>query len=259
MNLETIGENIQASYRGAVVRYRTDDEIEVMTEHHRHLKSILAMLTSSFGRPITVLDAGCGTGRYFYCLKNVERLLGLDVSAEMLDAARTPVRAREVTAQKIELQTGNIHLVNFPAQSFDVIYSLGMFGHGCPMTVDLGRKFRDWLAPGGQLFFDLVDVATLPLSRRFRRALRQRAYPLLPQPIKALLDTRNQVPFCALSKRELESIMRESGFHDFSVTSQVCNSPLWHGRHLECVASKPAEAPRTSKPARRNEPVAQAA
>ena len=236
---ETIAESLKASYRTVAPAYRRDDEIEITTDHHRHLKSILGAISSSFGRSISVLDAGCGTGRYFHCLKNVDRLVGIDLSEAMLEIAGNPVRKEEVSARNIELECGNIHLASFPSQSFDFIYSLGMFGNGCPVTVDLCNRFHDWLAPGGQLFFDAVDLATLPFSKRLRRKVREAIHPFLPRPLRKVLDKRREkTPFFGLDRRGLERIMRSSRFTNFSVSSHCCLSPLWQGFHLECAASK---------------------
>src|SRR5688572_4610688 len=108
MNVELAEENLRAGYRDQWNAYRKDDEIEVATPRHERLCKVLGELTASFGRPVTVLEAGCGTGRYFHCLRNVERLVGLDISPEMLAAARHPVRENLVTAQNIELICGNV-------------------------------------------------------------------------------------------------------------------------------------------------------
>src|SRR5688500_19198267 len=48
-----------------------------------------------FGHPIDVLDLGCGTGRYFWGLRNVNTLTGLDASAPMLLEAKTPTHAED--------------------------------------------------------------------------------------------------------------------------------------------------------------------
>jgi ubiquinone/menaquinone biosynthesis C-methylase UbiE len=239
LDFQEIGANIKASYSIVAAKYRRDDEIEITTEHHRHLKGMISAMTASFNRPISVLDVGCGTGRYFYCLKNVEQLIGIDLCEEMLRIAENPVRREEITVQNIELRCENAHLVSFLPNSFDFIYSLGMFGNGCPVTLDLCDKFHEWLAPGGRILFDAVDVATLPTFKRLRRRVRNQVYPFLPRSMQTVLDQREgPVPFCGLSKKELERIMRAGKFRSFSVTSRACQSPLWQGFHLECTASK---------------------
>jgi SAM-dependent methyltransferase len=239
MNHGELADSVRMSYRSAAAKYRCDDEIEITTERHERLKHVLETISASFGRPITVLDAGCGTGRYFHCLKNVEKLVGLDVSEEMLQIAERPVRQEEVTARQIVLQCENIHLASFPSGSFDLIYSLGMFGNGCPVTVEICNKFHDWLAPGGQLFFDTVDLKTMPFLRRIRRAIRNGLQPFLPEPLRNAMSRRNAgVPFFGLNRRDVQNILRASQFKSFSTASHACNSPLWQVSHIECLASK---------------------
>ena len=239
-NLRVIGERIRESYDGIAARYRRDDEIEVTTPRHQRLHRILRLLSSGFGRPVQVLDAGCGTGRYFHCLRNVELLAGLDLSEEMLNIAAHPVLEEQITAERINLHRGNIHMVSFPPGSFDLIYSLGMFGHGCPVTASICDRFYEWLKPGGQLFFDVVDTATMSLPRRVKRSVRLGLEKHFPATTGLLNRNTEGVPFYGLSKTELENVMRSSRFsEDFSVTRHVCQSPLWKGVHLECAASKP--------------------
>src|SRR5262245_31570719 len=133
MDYALVEQNIRAAYRNVSHKYRQDDEAEVMTENHRRLADTLHQISLSFGRPISVLDAGCGTGRYFHCLKNVDLLVGVDLCPEMLEAARDPVRHDWVEAKSIRLLCENIYQASFPRETFDFIYSLGMFGNGSPL------------------------------------------------------------------------------------------------------------------------------
>jgi SAM-dependent methyltransferase len=238
--ISEFGRSIRSSYSPSAAKYRSDDEIEIRTENHRHPRAILSGLCLSFGRSINVMDVGCGTGRYFYCLKNVNRLVGLDITEEMLKMARNPVRREAISIGKIELRCGNAFTADFPSQSFDLIYSLGMFGYGCPLTPEILDRFYEWLAPGGRLFFDAVDVATLPLWYRAKCGIRHLVTPLLAGRLKNAAAPREKpLPFFVLTKKELERTMQGSPFAQFSVTSQVCQSPLWRGVHLECEAIKP--------------------
>jgi ubiquinone/menaquinone biosynthesis C-methylase UbiE len=240
VNIHEVGETIKAEYREITPIYRRDDEIEVGSENHRRLRRKLRRICNSFAQPITVLDIGCGTGRFFHCLENVEELVGIDICEDMLDEARDPVRSDEIIAKGIQLIAGNIYLHSFPANSFHFIYSLGMFGHGCPVTAELCDKIHRWLVPGGVFFFNLVDFAGLPLWYRGRRTLRDLAYPMLPRSLRARLDQREQrSPFFGKTKSQLEKLMHSTCFAGgFVVRSEVCNSPLWSGRHLECLAHK---------------------
>lgn len=246
MNLEAhaidyldVEKKIRAGYRRVTRQYRLDDEIEVTTENHRRLAATLRQVCRAFSHPITVLDVGCGTGRYFHCLEKVQRLVGIDISEDMLEAAKNPVRSNTISAQQIELQRRNVFLSTFPPNSFDFIYSLGMFGHGCPVTVTICNKFHDWLKPGGKLLFNVVDLDGLPFCARTRRRIRSFLYPKLGRRLQRKLDERERrSPFFSLTLGQLRQVLGSSRFSLFAVTSHPCRSPLWTGRHLECLATK---------------------
>lgn len=243
MNYEAVEETIKAGYREASSQYRHDDEIEVTTPNHHRICTTLQRICVSFLHPIKALDVGCGTGRYFHCLTNVEELIGMDISEEMLQAAEThPVRQEVISVKKIQLIRGNAYLRAFEPESFHFIYSLGMFGNGCPVTVEICNRFYDWLAPGGKLYFNTVDFSGLPLWYRARRQARGLVYPLLTRRWKSVLDEReSRHPCFSMNREQLGGIMAQTKFPTFQVVSHVCQSPLWTGRHLECIASKAME------------------
>jgi len=239
MNYQAVEETVKAGYREVSAQYRKDDEIEVQSANHHRICATLKRICASFPHPITILEAGCGTGRYFHCLTNVQELTGLDISQEMLRGAENPVRQELISIPRINLNLGNVYLMTFPKDSFDFIYSLGMFGHGCPVTVELLNKFHEWLRPGGKLLFNTVDSSGLPMWYRARRQAREWVYPMLSKQMQKRLDERHEKsPFFELSKGQLEKILAQSDFPTFQVTSHVCQSPLWTGRHLECIASR---------------------
>ena len=241
MNYEAVEETIRAGYREVSSQYRHDDEIEVTTPNHHRICATLQRICVSFAHPIKALDIGCGTGRYFHCLTNVDELTGMDISEDMLQSAEThPVRQEMISAKKINVIRGNAYLVSFSPGSFDFIYSLGMFGNGCPVTVEVCNRFYDWLTPGGKLYFNTVDFEGMPLLYRSRRRTRNFVYPLLTRRLKNVLDEReSRQPCFSMTRPDLEAVLRKTKFKTFQVASHVCQSPLWAGRHLECIASKP--------------------
>jgi hypothetical protein len=134
---------------------------------------------------------------------------------------------------------GNAHLQDFAPESFHLIYSIGMFGHGCPVTAEICTRFYGWLKPGGTLFFNVADFAGLPLFYRTRRTLRRAVYPYLTRGLQELLDQREEkCPFFCLTHQELSAILRSTPFSRCNIQSFLCESPLGAGRHLECVALK---------------------
>lgn len=235
MNHSAYEPHLAESYRRAARQYRLDDEIEVRSANHQRLGRNLRRICASFGRPIRVLEIGCGTGRYFHWLENVELLIGTDLSGDMLREAENPVCAGEITARKIRLERGNVYTMAFPAGSFDFIYSLGMFGYGASVTPELCAKFRGWLTPGGWLYFDAIEV---PHRARWRDRVEHALYPRLPQRMQRWLDARHTVPIVRHSQAMVERALTAAGFSDFVIASNACHSPLWNGTHLECSACK---------------------
>lgn len=239
MNYEKLETKMRESYGPIAQRYRADDEVDARGEDHCEVCGRLRKISSAFDHPISVLDVGCGTGRYFHCLQNVEKLIGLDVSQEMLDCARNPVRADEVTAKKINLICGNLYTVSFPHQSFDLIYSIGLFGNGCALNKELCQKFYRWLKPGGYIFFDAIDASNVPPQLKFRLATKNFIYSLLPQRIQDAWDERTGwLPFFITSSSELKRLLYDSQFLQVQMVSRIRHLTLGTGRKLECGALK---------------------
>ena len=240
MNHEDIEDRIKVAYRTTAAVYRKDDELDATGKDHQRLCEILAMLSSSFGRPITVLDAGCGTGRYFHCLKNTRKLVGLDVSPEMLQEARHPVKEEDVSVTEIEFVCGSVYTQSFPDKSFDLIYSIGVFGNGCGLTKELLSKFHDWLAPDGRVFFDVIDSLGLPRALRKRLWPRKLFHEICPRPLRRLFGRKRSesLPLHIYSRDQIISLLESCGFFAVAVYPQECQMPLGQGRKLQCLGFK---------------------
>lgn len=240
MDHEDIENRLKAVYGATAAGYRKDDERHVTGKDYQRLCEILSMLSSSFGRPITVLDAGCGTGRYFHCLKSTQKLVGLDVSPEMLREARHPVREADVSVRQVDLICASIHTQSFPEASFNLIYSIGLFGNGCGLTRELLSKFHRWLAPDGRVFFDALDSGGLPPALRARTQLRKFFHQLCPRRIRTLFGRRqNQaLPLHIYSREEILGLFESCGFFAVAVYPQECHMPLGQGRKLQCLGLK---------------------
>ena len=239
MDHEDIENRLKAVYGATAAGYRKDDERHVTGKDHQRLCEILAMLSSSFGRPITVLDAGCGTGRYFHCLKNTQKLVGLDVSPEMLREARHPVREEDVSIGEIELVCESIYTRLFPEASFDLIYSIGLFGNGCGLTTALLSKFHQWLAPGGRVFFDVIDSNGLPPALKARTHLSRLLHQVCPRHIRKCFGKQGEaLPLHIYTREEILGLLESCGFFALAVYPQECHMPLGQGRKLQCLGLK---------------------
>jgi SAM-dependent methyltransferase len=226
--------------QSASKQYREKDDHLVGHGSRQHYCEIVRELSGGFGKKINVLDVGCGTGRYFHCLRNVKRLMGIDISAHMLDLARDPVKSKQLDVEDIELRCGDIYSLELPDQSFDLIYSIGVVGEYSPINNVLLDKLSGLLAPKGKLFFTVVDVYSrfqLPENKQAsftRRALRK-FFPLLPPFAKKSLN--RALSSFYVTDRELTALLRKSQFATFNV-SRFEHPSGWQGAHLDCLAEK---------------------
>lgn len=220
------------------VDYRRLDEAAITGQpSYQHYAHELQTLTQSFGRPIDVLDVGCGSGRFFHCLRSVRRLVGIDLSPAMLDQARHPVRADQISALSTELVCGDVTSLALSPQ-FDFIYSIGVLGEYSPFDSAVLGRLTTLLAPGGAIFLTVVESASrisepesgqLSLRRRAARKL----FPLLPRFLRATINSRLS-PFY-LGLRQAERIFGSSSLERISITPYAHQSG-WRGTHLDCKA-----------------------
>jgi SAM-dependent methyltransferase len=221
--------------RNASAQYRESDEIEVRTENHKHFCDRLRHISFSFGKRIAVLDLGCGTGRYFHCLQNVETLTGVDVSLEMVKQARSPVKSDAVRIGRIDLISADILDIHL-RRSYDLIYSIGVFGEFVPWDIASSNRLYDALRPGGKLFFTVVDVFSKFPYMSKKRKIAETINLVLPSLWKRKL--RERLGTYYVTNREIIGIFKNSKFRQFEVHRHVSTASLWKGAHYECLATK---------------------
>lgn len=144
-----------------------DQRIEHEISHGRHLKSLwsgmfwywetpagklrwrrrVKMLTSHIASQMKVLEVGCGVG-YFTeeIAKTNASLVGIDISPDLLEAARSRIKAPHVT-----LKVENAYAMSFAENTFDTIVGSSVLHH---LDVDKAlREFFRVLRPGGEIYF----------------------------------------------------------------------------------------------------------
>ena len=98
---------------------------------------------------LSILDAGCGTGRLCQLLEEYGSVIGCDMSAEALDLCRQ--RGLKGLFQ------ADLNSVSLPPSSFDVITSIDTLYHlAIRDELNVLRKFHGALKPGGLLIINLV-------------------------------------------------------------------------------------------------------
>lgn len=150
--------------------YRGGDRKAFWADGERHLETLLGLTGMTVRPGETVLDLGCGVGRLSRALRaRGARVIGLDVSAQML------ARARGVLGDEVELVHGDgTSLAPLADGSCDGVVSLVVFQHIPDPAVTLGyvAEIGRVLRPGGWAAF---QVSTDPAVHRFRPGLRARA------------------------------------------------------------------------------------
>jgi SAM-dependent methyltransferase len=186
-----------------------------------------------FRHPIDVLDLGCGTGRYFAALRNVNALVGLDASGPMLAEAANPVGADQITAKTIQLVEGDALTQQFPAGSFDLVYSIGVLAEHTPFDTRIVDNVSAWLRPGGRFAFTTVHPDSSSIPKTLGRTLGRAVLPLSPTPLRNWLRDR----LTAGGQYADETLIVERLDPRFSVESMTQVESEAH-LHCLCVAIK---------------------
>jgi len=223
--------------RTRAAHYRAGDDLQVHTDHHRHICEKLSSITASFKREISVLDIGCGSGRYFHCIRNARRLLGIDISPHMLEQAKNPVFKDQIRIESIELRCADIFDARLEPRSFDVAYSIGVLGEYSPLNAAVCSVVYDALTEDGVFFFTVVDRRSKDSRKGLKRRIAEAAYVFAPAFMRKILDKKLRTFY--LTREELVAIMDASPFRSSNhIDRYVHNSPYWQGAHFECTAFK---------------------
>jgi len=107
----------------------------------RHIEAMRA-LGEKLGRPLSILEAGCGRG-WTLDMTGIEyTLTGVDLDPEALESRKNKIRDLDVAIP------GDLCTVDLPEASFDVVYSKFVLEHVERADLVLQRIVR-WLRPGG--------------------------------------------------------------------------------------------------------------
>jgi len=147
-----------------------DDQSEANRRGNEVKRKVIYDLISKCGGAV-VLDLGCGTGVYFDVLVGCERVVGIDMSEEMLLAARPRTKAKNIDLIRADI-------FNLPFQQdkarFDIVISTGVLGVHVPLTKGLLLNIRAVLKSPGWLLF-----TTNVMRRHWRAVIKRKLYELL--------------------------------------------------------------------------------
>ena len=214
-------------------RYREHDEELSDVEAYRAFCDWLREICELFHKPIDVLDVGCGTGRYFAALRNVNALVGLDASGPMLAEATNPVAADRITARTIQLVEGDVLSHEFEPESFDLIYSIGVLAEHTPFDVQVVNNVARWLRPGGRFAFTTVHPASSSIPKTMPRVMGRALLPFTTGVIRRWLRRR----LTADGQYADEALIAERLGSQLSIESMTRRESEAH-LHCLCIARK---------------------
>lgn len=198
----------------------------------------------------TVLDAGCGIGRWTLGLLRLGcRVLSVDASAHALEAVQSGMRELAPDAvREGRLETRQVDLLDLPAdlraRRFDLVYSFGVLHHTGDTRRALGQ-IAPLVSDDGLLFLYLYGSRSVDLTKRM--ALAALRYGLAPLPFswkaRALavlrrgrdthqsFDTFSPLINDTYEHETVEGWLRDLGFPDVTRTIDYTELYLRARRH----------------------------
>lgn len=132
----------------------------VLRAHRRRTAKDSAGYLLSYLRPgMSVLDVGCGPGTITVELAArvaPGRVTGVEISNEALDLARAEARARNQS--NVSFATSDVHALDFPDDTFDVVHAHQVLQHVADPVQAL-RELRRVCMPGGIVAVRDADYA----------------------------------------------------------------------------------------------------
>lgn len=212
-------------------RYRTrDEELDEVGTYHALVRWI-GEVCDRFDRPIDVLDLGCGTGRYFWGVRNAKTLTGIDASEPMLNEAARPTHADQITAEHITLIKGDVATYGFAPGSFDLVYSIGVLAEHVALTRGLVTRVAGWLRPGGRFAFTTIDPQSPDVPRTTPRRIASAVLPFAPGALGQSLHRRLMAGGMYGDERWIRSTLE--GLFEIETVEHFQSDVHLHGR---CVA-----------------------
>lgn len=188
------------------------DELAAAYAQHRCVHpEVLRFLLAAVGPASRVLEVGCGTGNYLVAIRQRVgcHCYGTDPSAEML-------RQAKARCKDVQLSQGIAEALDFPAASFDLVFSVDVIHH----VRDRRRFFLEAvrvLRPGGSVctvtdsewiirnrqplaaYFPetvAVDLARYPMLAELRTAMREAGFVQLDEQTVEFVGTLSDIgPF----------------------------------------------------------------
>ncbi len=185
----------------------------VVRQHgQRTAEEAAAFLLPELRPGMRLLDVGCGPGSITRGLAErvaPGRVVGLDLSREILEAARRDAAARGL--DNLVYEEGSVYKLAFPDASFDVAYAHQVFQHLRERGAALGEMLRV-VRPGGLVAVRDVDWGTVAYWPRD---------PWIDRFVEVHLRTWDRNGGEPRMGRRLRALFNHAGVDDLRITATV--------------------------------------
>lgn len=215
--------------------YREHDNVVVNSVIYNHYISCLHNLTKDCNENISILDIGCGTGRYFSAFRNFKCLIGIDTSEFMLLHARNPININQLDSEKIFLYNLNLekYISSRYSKRFDFIYSIGVYGEHVFFDFDTIHQLDMITKKGTKLFITFLKPSSIKKGKKYMLYL---LLSFLPIRIKLLI--LKKIKYRYLFKNDIEKIFKVSNYRILSNDEYEYYDSSWGGVHYDFLIEK---------------------
>lgn len=134
------------------------------TEYVAWLSQVLLNITDKKNK--TLLDVGCGTGRYMQKFTpHLQKVSGIDISSNMIKKAKE---------KGLDVHVGDAEHLPFPDNSFDVIISIGVLEHlgdYSKALLEMKRVAKNEVVAINLNFLCPINIATYAINKDNRRSI----------------------------------------------------------------------------------------
>ena len=124
-----------------------NDNLEVYDFHKVYFKKLLPL-----NKNLTLLDFGCGTGRYLELQKLYKKVYLVDISKHNLKIASENADKLEIEYETIKKSLNSIK------SKVDIFFCVGVFGQTYPFNKNTINKIYSILEPNGKAIFTIKSI-----------------------------------------------------------------------------------------------------
>jgi phosphoethanolamine N-methyltransferase len=167
------------------------------------LKEFVPLLSLKPGDRVLDVGAGIG-GSAFYMAETFDvKVLGIDLSANMISIAQERALQHKNLYDKVQFEICDVTMREFSPGTFDVVYTRDTLLHIADKPT-LFKKFMAWLKPGGCLLITDYCCGVEPWTDEFQKYVEQRGYHLLDiQSYEKTIEMAGFAHVCAKDQTEM--------------------------------------------------------